>query len=281
MSELLKLHVPASPDPNIGLLLKNCVHQAVNISEADFIIHPILLREEMKIPKTIAGISRQHLACKKKVIPFILSDYEGKYAFHENLVLLRTSVLADKLAANERVLPYLWECSDEAFAPAPAADLPSIGFCGLISKARKKLVSAFEGTGAIHCNFIKRNSFWGGKPHDAGLKKDFWHNLRENQFALAPRGAGNFSMRFYQALSVGRIPVLVDTNVALPFDDLIPWPELIVFEKNENDCIARVREIHAGGETFARQEKCYRTFHEFLSPRVFMNRLLPRLKQGG
>src|ERR1035437_1117887 len=82
--------------------------------------------------------------------------------------------------------------------PLPTGDaLPSIGFCGQISSHRKNLMAAFETSPLIRSNFIKRVAFWGGNPHDTGLKADFWKNMQQNQFALAPRGAGNFSMRFY------------------------------------------------------------------------------------
>src|ERR1017187_6135060 len=130
MSELPKLHVADGSDPNIELLLKNCHYQASDISDADFIIYPLLVRNEMDVRGTISRVSKQYRSQNKKVIMFVLSDYEGTYPFHENLHLLRTSALTDKLAANEQILPYLWECQHEPFAPAPPTPLPNISFCG-------------------------------------------------------------------------------------------------------------------------------------------------------
>ena len=281
MSESYKLYVVEGSDKPIDLLLKHARYQTTSISEADFIVYPCLVTGGRDVRGTTAKIFRQYHSYDKKVIVFILSDYEGRYPFHGNLYLLRTSALADQLAINERILPYLWECKHEPFAPILPTDSPSIGFCGLVSKPRKKLVSAFENSALMNCNFIKRNSFWGGKPQDAGLRSDFWNNLQENQFALAPRGAGNFSMRFYQALSVGRIPVLINTNTALPFSNWIPWKKFIVLENTEEQCIHTVREIHEAGQVRTMQEMCYRIFHEYLSPRVFLARLLHQLKYGG
>ncbi len=37
------------------------------------------------------------------------------------------------------------------------------------------------------------------------------------------RGIGNFSVRFYETLAVGRIPVLLDTDCLLPLDKIINW----------------------------------------------------------
>ena len=37
------------------------------------------------------------------------------------------------------------------------------------------------------------------------------------------RGAGNWSFRFFETLSAGRIPVLIDTDSALPLEDRVDW----------------------------------------------------------
>jgi hypothetical protein len=280
--EPIKLHVAEGSDPPIELLLKNADYRSSPIPEADFIVYPFLVRSEMDSRKTIARISKQFRSAKKKVIVFILDDHEGGYPFYENLFLLRTSAQAGKLAANERVMPYLWECKDEPFAPTSTGDaLPSIGFCGQSSSHRKALMEAFETSPSIRSNFVKRDAFWGGNPHDAGLKADFWENMQQNQFALAPRGAGNFSMRFYQALSVGRIPVLINTDMALPFSDLIPWKDFIVFEANEAQCVRRLLEIFDMGQVAALQQMCHQMFHGYLSHKVFLGHLLQQLKTAG
>ena len=270
-----KIYVPEGSDPPIELLLKNMDFQTSNISEANFIIYPYLVRG--KTVAKINKISKQFKSFNKKVIVFILDDYEGRYSFHKNLFLLRTSAQSGKLAINELIMPYLWECKDEPFVPALSTDIPSIGFCGLVTKYRQNLVFALENSPFINCHFIKRDSFWGGKPHDTNVKSDFWNNLQENQFALAPRGGGNFSMRFYQALSVGRIPVLINTSMPLPLSNLIPWKDIIVFEENEKECIRRLREIFDADQVVALQQMCYKIFHGYLSRKVFLAHLLQQL----
>ena len=51
----------------------------------------------------------------------------------------------------------------------------------------------------------------------------FDDNLRSATYALCIRGAGNFSARFYEALSFGRVPLFVDTRCVLPLEDDIDW----------------------------------------------------------
>jgi hypothetical protein len=276
-----KIYVAEGSDPPIELLLNKTGCHLSTISEADCIVYPYLIRDQnTDIRERISQISRQYISYDKKVIIFILSDYDGRYPFYKNLVLFRTSAKANKLAINEYIMPYLWECKHEPFTPVLSDDpaLPSIGFCGQVHKKyRKKLISTFENSSLVNCRFVKRNAFWGGKPQDAGLMTDFWNNMLQNQFALAPRGGGNFSMRFYQALSVGRIPVLINTNMTLPFSNLIPWKDFIVFEKNEKQCVRRLREIFDAGKVVAVQKMCYQMFHDYLSPRVFLGHVLRQL----
>jgi hypothetical protein len=50
----------------------------------------------------------------------------------------------------------------------------------------------------------------------------------ESDFVLAPKGDGNYSNRFLETLSLGRIPVVVDTDIMLPFEDRIAYDRCVV-----------------------------------------------------
>ena len=54
-------------------------------------------------------------------------------------------------------------------------------------------------------------------------KVEFVNNIIDTDYTLCIRGGGNFSVRFYETLSCGRIPIFVDTDSRLPFDFLLPW----------------------------------------------------------
>ena len=89
----------------------------------------------------------------------------------------------------------------------------------------------------LDCNFILRKKYR-AKEKNAGNRKDstleFFTNIQNNLYIFCLRGNGNFSIRFYEALIMGRIPVLVDTDVRLPFANTINWSKhcLLVSEKN-------------------------------------------------
>ena len=46
-------------------------------------------------------------------------------------------------------------------------------------------------------------------------------------YTLSIRGGGNFSLRFFEALALGRIPVFIDTDCLLPFHDRIDWQHFV------------------------------------------------------
>ncbi len=52
--------------------------------------------------------------------------------------------------------------------------------------------------------------------------------LVSSQFILAPRGCGLNSIRFFEALSFGRIPVLMADDAKLPLEHLINYDEFII-----------------------------------------------------
>lgn len=60
------------------------------------------------------------------------------------------------------------------------------------------------------------------------------------------RGGGNFSVRFYETLAMGRIPILVNTDCLLPLANTIDWKKHCVWvEENDQQLIAqRVFDFH-------------------------------------
>ena len=52
------------------------------------------------------------------------------------------------------------------------------------------------------------------------------------------RGAGNFSVRLYETLAMGRIPVFVNTDCIIPLENAIDWKAHVVWvEMDEIDKI--------------------------------------------
>lgn len=62
----------------------------------------------------------------------------------------------------------------------------------------------------------------------------------DSDYIVCMRGGGNFSIRFYESLCMGRIPIFVDTDCILPFDNLIDYRKFCIWiEKKEIPMIVK------------------------------------------
>ena len=78
----------------------------------------------------------------------------------------------------------------------------------------------------LKTNFILRNLYRAGVQTEANKQtstQEFYNNIFNNAYTFCSRGVGNFSVRFYETLAVGRIPILLNTDCRLPLDKLIDW----------------------------------------------------------
>lgn len=84
----------------------------------------------------------------------------------------------------------------------------------------------------INTNFITRTTFSASAktislPADIA-RREYIDNISNSDFVLTPKGDGNFSVRFFETLAVGRIPVLIDTDVVLPLESLINYDDFVL-----------------------------------------------------
>ena len=97
---------------------------------------------------------------------------------------------------------------------------------------RSRAMKALHSHDGVDTNFIIRNQYRAGASGEADRTRtqaEFDDNLRTSTYALCVRGTGNFSARFYEALSFGRVPLFVDTDCVLPFEDEIDWKSRTVW----------------------------------------------------
>jgi hypothetical protein len=117
-------------------------------------------------PRIIQSMINQCRAIKNKIVIFSVTDYEFNLELPENVYLFRTSLLRNLRHPRESVLPYLWIDKNLNFLPLSKTEKPIVGFCGLNSSHRAKLISILSSMkDKITCNFVIRSQFWGGKPH--------------------------------------------------------------------------------------------------------------------
>ena len=115
---------------------------------------------------------------------------------------------------------------------------------------RAKLLHYFEQSKRVKTNFIYRENYRGGaitEEQRTATTLEYYNNILDSDYVLCVRGAGNFSVRFYETLMMGKIPVFVNTDCLLPFEDQINWKKHVVWvEWKERKNIAQiVADFHA------------------------------------
>ena len=210
----------------------------------------------------------------KIIYIFLISDSCDKFTIPQNIRLYRTSLYKSKQNNNEYLLPYIWEGITKSVPNLERGDFPIVGFCGLNSKFRKKTLQLFKSNKNIKSNFIIRNKFWGGNPHHPKLIYDFENNMVCSHFNICNRGNGNFSMRFYQTLSCGRIPILLNTDMILPFEEEIKWNDIIILGDTEEELVTNVLYYWNTKNILKMQIKCKEIYNKYFSNTNFLDNIL-------
>jgi hypothetical protein len=204
-----------------------------NIESCDYSILPFKFRED---DERVEQICENAARFNKTVIGFYNDDNEYALSLPNNLILLRTSIGKSTKKANERSCPVF--VPDHFPGIYDAED--SIGFCGYGYPFRRYAldeISKFYKTDIVY-----RNGFFGGDDNKVQIRREYYANLLKNKYTFCMRGAGNFSYRFYESLSFGRIPVLIDTDTILPLQTKIDWDKHIIIVDNNINSMSQIAE---------------------------------------
>jgi hypothetical protein len=166
-----------------------------------------------------------------------------------NSVALRVALQPRETRSNKIILPYN-VASLDSLSHRNYAGTPDISFMGLVPKNtvgrvvrafRSAPLSPVKGNGAVtrrkylasldrsglYLKKVTRDSYGAIKsPQNSHLEKrqEYLEFLNNSDVVVAPRGDTNQSMRFFEVLSAGRIPLFPDTKMQLPTTTQ-PFPE--------------------------------------------------------
>lgn len=123
---------------------------------------------------------------------------------------------------------------------------------------RERALRALKRHSGVEGHFTTRATYSGHVKTIQGAvadnRREFVENLLDSDYALCVRGDANSSVRFYEALSLGRIPLFLDTECVLPLEDKINYRDFCVFVDWKD--IDRIGDVLAD-------------FHSKLSPEKF------------
>lgn len=138
---------------------------------------------------------------------------------------------------------------------------------------RRKALSLLKKSPHVDINFLIRRSYSGHKKTIIGdheeVRNEYIDNIVNSDFTLAVRGDGNFSYRFYETLSLGRIPLFIDTDCSLPFEDVIKYDDFVLFVdyrdlKSIDEKIANFYTNMDGDEYVQKQKMAREVFEKYL-----------------
>ena len=167
-------------------------------------------------------------ACAGDAPPSILPNKKGVFVY-------KTSIDSRYRPNNEFILGV--QIKDSFKGNYIQDDKLSIGFVGQTAHGRSKYLQYLEKS-IIKTDFIKRDLDFDsyGKDKAEILTKEFFQNMENNLFIFCYRGRGNFSIRFYETLMMGRIPIVINTHNIYPYMDQIDYHQIGLFiEETELD----------------------------------------------
>lgn len=144
-------------------------------------------------------------------------------------------------------------------------------------KIRSQVFKSFKNSLGITTNFIFRERYYDGLDHlpsdhpkVASIQKTFYDNIQQSDYILCPRGGGNYSIRFYETLAMGRIPIFINTDCTLPFDWIIDWKKYCIWveESQINNLPGIIKNYHnsISSSNFEKQQQtCRELWLEWLS----------------
>lgn len=197
----------------------------------------------------------------KPVCVLSLGDFTDEAVFDPRVYVLRLSLYKDLASPRDISLPSLTEDNaTSGITFRPKNERPRVSFCGMGDLLgwrswllrfknfgfdiraifnenwcahklgvywRQAAMRACERSSLVETHFIIRKTFSGNKRtielDPVQARREYLDSIINSDFVIAPKGDGNYSNRFLKTLCLGRFPVLTDTNVVLPLEDVIDY----------------------------------------------------------
>jgi hypothetical protein len=273
-SETFWSHESSSKEEYISFFKeKSSILEASDLENCDYIFLPYKWKNDPNFCQS--KIYEVAIENDKKIISFFNDDYDGDLILPEkNFFLFRTSTYKNAIKKNEIIMPAFCEIFDYHPPSQSAVKNSTISFCGnVFERFRIIALQEFEKANNLSLNFLYRKGFWAPEIFDKSIaRKQFIDNMRDGLFGLCMRGNGNFSYRLYETMALGRIPIIINSNLKLPLEKSINWQNSsIIVETQEikdlNKIIENFLSMHDAENVCLQNKKMY---DEYFSPHGFI-----------
>ena len=127
------------------------------------------------------------------------------------------------------------------------------------SNLRFNVLMSFERNNWFSTNYLIRQKYRGGIQTSENRRNttlEYYNNQVQSNLVTCVRGVGNFSLRFYETLAMGRIPIFVDTDSPLPELGGKDWNDYIIWvEQNKIDQAPQIAKAWLEGKNIIELEK--------------------------
>lgn len=258
----------------------------MDVGDFIFLNHKILSKQEKINLITLDNIDK---------IPFLRNAYELAKKENKRLVHLCTGDVPPLILPNDNYIivlntSILWTpqkpINQHIISPPDITsnfshflENPelSIGFVGQKNNGREKICQYFYDSG-LKTNFILRDLYIFNLKDNQ--KKEFEDNMNGNLFTLCYRGRGNFSVRFYETLMRGRIPIQINSSSIFPYEDEIDYSDVGIFIEEEDlgkiDLEKLVKKYYyskSADELLQIQKNNRRIYEEYFHPDIYFSQI--------
>ena len=201
--------------------------QYASLKDCDYAVLPYKYEDTLQTKELI----KEANDAGKKIIVIYNDDDENPINVRpEQGYVFRTSFNTRDRKENEYAFPAF---TGDFYDQSKIIDNPnkqlSVGFCGqAFIPVRRKAIQKLRKQTILETDFILRKGFWAPELPKGQARREFIDNLRNNVFILCARGAGNFSYRLYETMMMGRIPLIIDSDQILPFEDQINYKDCAI-----------------------------------------------------
>lgn len=142
---------------------------------------------------------------------------------------------------------------------------------------RSKMLNKLENSPLVSTKFIRHAKYRGGvktKEEKEESSKQFFKNIIDTQYTFCYRGVGNFSVRLFETLACGRIPIIVKSDNNLPLEKDIDWQKFPTVNEDEfkkiDVVIAKFHKSISEADFVALQKHAREIWENYLTYKSFM-----------
>jgi hypothetical protein len=279
---MIKIYFDYNIPDYILYLTKNLKFEMSSYDKCDYIISCKLKNTYLNNHKEIQNLLNYYSKESKKIIFFLISSIDNTFNIPYNVLFIRTSLFKSKKKINEFSLPIIWNLYNEnKFKSIKITNFPIIGYYGKINKFNENLIKILQKTDNIITNFNFKSELQLDNDLNNEIdiieENNLIKNIEDSHFYLCLKENSNFPSKLYKALSLGRIPIILDNNFYLPYEGEIDWSEIAIIGKDEKEITNKLKIWWIEKDIICVQNKCKEISNKYFNVNTYLENLFLNL----